>query len=186
MTAFRVLSFVDMIDESGLENVIYSFSPIYQNVTPKHKKKMKLVLVGSEKTAEIQNLIRQEKLEDAVSFEILPKNQEKDQFIKAASVVIIPSGNLKRNLIKDCFKYGVPIITFFNEYVAEYINNRCGLLIRSKTKEVNTELFTEKLKMLYFDPEVQKILQRGALDQFQELFNWGRASQSEIRAFNNF
>lgn len=187
MTLFKILSFVDILDQEGIESLIFAFAPIYHQVTPKHKKKLKLVLAGEEKSPLLLRLIKQEKIGDAVIFKTMFRDASKEEILSDASLLVEPSGNLKRSLIKVAFMHGVPIITFSNDYVKEYIDHTCGMLIRKRSKTDNIEAFSERIEMLYFDPEVQKILSRGAQIQYEDQFSWGKPiSNSYKRQFSTY
>ena len=173
MSTFNVFTLVDLLDEEGMDTVIHSFAPLYKNVTPKHKKRMRLILVGTQKNQYLEDLVQKEKLSEVVTFRIIGEAQTHLDYLDEASVFLAPYGSLKRGMIKDCFQQGVPIITYLNEYVKEYIDHSCGMLIRYRTMERAISEFSEKLHMLYFDPEVRKILKKGALASYHTHFTWG-------------
>ena len=173
MSTFRVLTLGEFVTGSDIEVAISSFLEFYQGITAKHQKKSRLIII--EETPAIQNIqkfIERKNIEAAV--EIINR-AEQELVIKAyknANVMLFPAYTKKGSVMIEALSYGLPILCYSQANLEDYVDHTCGMLIESISRDQSIQEFANKLRILYFDPEASKILQRGAKNKYKNQFTW--------------
>ncbi len=169
---FVVLLPYGKLKKTQREIGVRSFADFYHGITPKHQKKVSLLLVRSEnddinEIRDLLNLGEVEKKTQIVHESAGGKNHN------ASDVLLFPSETGYKNVIPEALSHGIPVLSYDVEAVRDYIDVSCGMTTRSKTPEQDIGNFAQMLSILYFDPEVMKLLERGALSRFEKYFSWG-------------
>ena len=170
MTDFNVLTLAKHLSDEELELVISSFSELYHRVTFKHHRRIKIKVVCSIHRAEwILTLARNYKI--GSSLELIPDKDfiETDWSSQDASVLFLPTLKRAGRVTREALSQGTPVISFQNESISEYIDQSCGMLVRPRNSSQDVDAFSRILSMLYFDPEVRKLLKRGAERKYKEI-----------------
>lgn len=157
---FSIVFPVENFPRHEVEIAIQSFSTLYYNVSPKHRRRMELSLPGGESIRPlISSLSKDYGVESAV---FIPQwYEEEDSYINSSLMLILASGMTKK-LALQALEYGLPILGYESYSLRNLVDISCGLLIPYKTREENIKAFAEILQQLYYDPEAQKILKQGA------------------------
>ena len=178
MYTFTVLGLSDVASEAGIEVVFQSFAAFYHNLTPKHKKKSKLVFIDKGGYA-LSALQWAEQLEIKPVLQVL--NWKRIEHIKkaydTASLLLLPSKSKIENIIIEALSKGVPILCYQEKEQEQYIDHTCGTLIDYYSKDQSIEDFANVMQMLYFDPEACKLLKRGAISKYKNQINWAESSK---------
>lgn len=166
---FKVLAFCEILDKSEKESIIQAFSSFYHDLTIKHQTKVELCMVDS--TSNMKELDQ-----FAWIFEI-EKNLIKvpaenpnivSKFFTQSSLLLQPTDTEGSQFIMKAQSLGLPVICNDTPENSVFIDQTNGIFLKSKsTKDQKVELIAKYLKMIYFDPEVIKILRKGALAQHE-------------------
>ena len=90
-----------------------------------------------------------------------------------SDVILLPQLNCKISILKEALSMRIiPICRNF-ENAADYLDERCAILISDKTKESIRNSFANALKILKEDEEVVEMLKEGAIKKYQAAFCWG-------------
>ena len=180
MTPFHVLSPGGFISEQGSEIAIQAFSRLYHSITPKHQRQIHLILVDEKKAIQrLNHKINTSGIGKAVRFIERENTDEVVAAYEEASVFLFPASNSLHRIIPEALSYGLPVITIEHEEMKAYIDATCGMLVRKLAFDQTIAEFTNMMKMLYFDPEVRKILKKGAKTKYLNHFSWGRTESIE-------
>ncbi len=174
MSKFNVLSLGEFIHKEGIDVTLEAFADLYYDVTSKHQKQMKLIMVTK---GALQDYIheRANKLGIQKVTEIIPwsEQEEIEDWYKNASVMLLPSTDNITRLIAEAFSFGLPVVCYESEELDDTMDPSCGMTIEHDNFQDNVIEFSDVLRMLYFDPEARKILKRGALKKYETQFSWG-------------
>ena len=177
MYSFTVLALSDVATEAGIDIVFQSFAEFYHELTPKHKKKSKLIFIdkGGYALAAIQ-LAEQLDIQPVV--QVL--NWKRIDYIKsayeAASLLLLPAKTKLESIIVDALSKGVPILSYLEKEQEQYIDHTCGTLIDYYSKGQSIEDFANVMRMLYFDPEACKLLKKGAFSKYKNQISWEQSA----------
>ncbi len=174
MKPFLVLSPGGFINRTSIQITLKSFSCLYNSVTPKHQKRLQLnIIEEKERFPELRKLINNEKLDHAVS--IIERADVENVIIayENATVFLFPSFEYGLKLIPEALSFGLPVLTYEHKDLNNILDNTCSMLVK-RDQSLRFEKFTSILEMLYFDPEVRKILSQGARMKYQRELEWGK------------
>lgn len=174
MSKFNVLSLGEFIHKEGIDVALESFADLFYDVTSKHQKQMKLIMVTK---GTLLEYIKQksEKLGINKVIEIVSwsEQEEIEDWYNNASVMLLPSNENINRLITEAFSFGLPVVCYESEKLDDTMDSTCGLMIEYDSFQENVIGFSDVLRMLYFDPEARKILKKGALKKYETQFSWG-------------
>ncbi|MEM1321741.1 MAG: glycosyltransferase [Bacteroidota bacterium] len=177
MTPFNAITPGDFIDADALALVIESFAGFYHNVTPKHQKRSRLSIIGGEEHLQmISDLRNKHELGDALVILTAEDEEAIRELYKEADVLFMPVKKMIGKVIPEALSFGLPILCYDTEDLREELDHTCGMFV-TPYKMINhcIDEFTEKINMLYFDPEVRKILSKGAFKKYKDCYEWGRS-----------
>ena len=174
MIPFNVLSPGGFIDEQNAIIALNAFARFYHTVTPKHQRRIKLIIVDEEDNIlTLHGTIQTLKIEKAV--ELIPRYavERVEGAYRKSDVFLFPSQRSISKVIPEALSYGLPILTIDNDEVRNYIDKTCGMTVRRIKQQQLPAALANMLQMLYFDPEVRKILHKGAKRKYRNHFSWG-------------
>lgn len=168
MKPFFVLAPGRFMNEPGINVTIKSFSSLYHNVTPKHQRRLRLIIIEAEDQIP---LLRQQLSAERFSDEVVHIVSRQDienaeAAYQNASLFFLPIDIDGYKVIPEALSFGLPVLTFDNPNIKTLLDNTCSMLVRSRSVSNAHEEFSRMLEMLYFDPEVRKILSKGAMDKY--------------------
>ena len=160
MVTFSVLFPVDNLPRHEVEIAIQSFSTLYYSVTPKHRRRMQLSLLGGDNIRPlIHSFSKDYKVFSAV---VVPSKNEVEETFKNSSLMLIPASGMSKKLAIRALEKGLPVLGYESFTLRHLVDVSCGMLIPYKSREENVRAFSEILQQLYYDPEAQKVLKQGA------------------------
>ena len=179
---FSVLALGEFIDDEGIDIALGAFSELYFNVTNKHQKKMEMMLITKgEKLDAIQQKIKNYQIDSKVEL-VDWSNQDKiESSYRNGSVMLLPSKDNFSKLVSESFSFGLPVICYENNHIEDIVDQTCGMLIPEDNTGESIIKFSNLLRILYFDPEAQKILKRGAQNKYAQALSWGTENQQSSK-----
>ncbi len=181
MTPFVVLSPGRFVDQTGVEIAICTFANLYHDLTPKHQKKIKLVIIEeADEIVHLEKQIAKENLKNAVNIIHRSDMDNVEAAYENASVFLFPAMVYSHKIIPEAMSFGLPILTYENPDFKDILDYTCSMLVDKRYNYRGEDEFFNYLEMLYFDPEVRKILARGAMDKYENEMNWGRKRKAEV------
>ncbi|MEO1514916.1 MAG: glycosyltransferase [Bacteroidota bacterium] len=185
MTFFNILSLADFMTPEEIDTVLESFSEFYFQLTSKHQRRIRLYMIAGEVGhIHIRESAERYKLQDLI--EVVSSDDEKviRNVYQAASVLFLPLQESIGEIIPEALAFGLPVLCYDTEDMREYLDQTCGMFVRPRTFAQSILAFTEKIHMLYFDPEARKLLKKGAKRKFGLTFGWNRYEGIEVGAGN--
>lgn len=183
---FSVLALGEFIDDEGIETALGSFSELYHTVTGKHQKQMEMMMITKGlKTEEINQQLKKYRIEDNVKLISWENQNQVELSYENAAVMLLPTKDDFSKIISESFSFGLPVICFENFYTKEIIDPTCGMMISEDSLGENIIEFSNRLRILYFDPEALKILKRGAKNKYTNAFSWGNESPKASKELVN-
>ncbi|MBP7272960.1 MAG: glycosyltransferase [Saprospiraceae bacterium] len=171
---FSLIVFGNLVSHKEEETIVQAYADFYHDVTSKHQKRIKLLIVDvKEQHTRLNQVADMFELSKDMYLLFEPSKHSVSEFLSMASLHLLPSLETPRNILLESLKLGVPIIGYETLESQDIIDNTCGMLLKPKGREANVRAFTELIDMLYFDPEVLKILERGAKDRYQVITTGG-------------
>ncbi len=155
------------------KTAIRSFALFYHELTPKHQRKVKLLIRCKDEDIDAtREIVNREDVAKAVELRNNTKETLKEALTRSC-VVLFPFNSSYSNVIPDALSMGLPVIALDTDDIREYIDLTSGLIVKEETPEQVITDFAHMLGILYFDQEVLKILERGAVDRYEKCFSWG-------------
>ncbi len=174
MKYYRVLSLGKFISGTELDIILLAFSELFSKLTSKHHKRIQLTIIEEQAyVSEVMTRIKELNIEGNVRMINFQDQSEVEKAYFESSVLMLPSLNRAKSIIPEAFSYQLPVVTLERDFVYEYIDQTCGMLVSADSKEDAVYEFFSIMEILYFDPEALKILQKGALRKFDGSFTWG-------------
>ena len=170
MKDFQVVSLTEPLIDEHIEVVLAAFAELYNSVTHKHQRRMQLNFIcQSHKVATVLDFAAQHKIE--APLELIPYNAErlKDQLPLNSTALLLPSEERLGRLTREALSKDIPVVAFMNDTISEYVDQTCGVFVRNRGFGFNVESFAKTLRMLYFDPEVRKLMHRGARAKYLQI-----------------
>ena len=173
MSKFHVMSLGGFIHQEGIDTTLESFAELFHNVTSKHKKRMVLSMITKGVLTEhIHQKVSQLEIQEAVHLIPWSEQETIEEMYEDASIMILPSRENIVKLIGEAFSFGLPVVCYAKENLRDIIDHSCGMLMEYQDYEQNISNLSEIMRMLYFDPEVRKILKKGAIKKYESQFSW--------------
>ncbi len=170
MKDFQVVCITDPLKDEHVETVVAAFSELYNSVTSKHQRRMQLNLIcRPSRVSPILDYAERHKIEEPL--QLIPYNLErqKDQLPLNATVLFLPTKERVGRLVRESLSKSIPVVSFLNESVSEYIDQTCGLFVRDRGFGFNVDEYSKVLRMMYFDPEVRKLMHKGAKTKYLQI-----------------
>jgi len=181
MTPFIVLSPGRFVDQSGVEIAITTFANLYHDLTPKHQRKIKLIIIEeADEIVHLEKQITKLRLQNSVEIICRSEMDNVETAYETASVFLFPAMVYSNKIIPEAMSFGLPILTYENPDFKEVLDHTCSMLVDKRYKYRGEDEFFNYLEMLYFDPEVRKILAKGASFKYERELNWGRRKKAEV------
>lgn len=173
MKPFNVLSPGIFFDENIVHTTIKSFAHLFNNVSPKHKRRIKMIFVEeAEFIPKLKALLRFSGLENANIVIDRSVIDGVEGAYNDASIFLFPGIPSCNKIIPEALSFGLPILTFDTPSCKEYLDKSCSMLVRKQKYSDQSEEFAEMMEMLYFDPQVQQLMAKGAAHKFSTELSW--------------
>ncbi|MBP7821729.1 MAG: hypothetical protein KA010_02320 [Saprospiraceae bacterium] len=168
-TNFSVIAFCDVMTKSDKESIIQAFSSFYHDLTIKHQTKVELVMVETlELFKDLDHFSWIFEIEKNITKVPSDNKAMVNKYFSNASLLLLLSESNVAKYIIEAQSLAIPTICYDTPDNSLYIDQTNGIFLKNKnSREHNINLISKYLKMIYFDPEVLKILKKGALAQHE-------------------
>lgn len=179
MRSYCVITFGHFLSEECIEMTVRSFREFYENVTPKHRKKLSLVIIEDKAHfMKVNRLVKNysiERITHVVSRDDLSGIEAE---MNRSSVFIFNDSVKTYKIVPQILSYGLPIICIDLFGKVENLDYTCGRIIKHRSREATVSDLSEEIRMLYFDEEALKFLSKGAKKKYNKEFSWGDSSSA--------
>jgi len=174
MRSYCVITFGHFLSEECIEMTIRAFSEFYDSVTPKHRKKLSLVIIeDKEHFMKVNILVKNLNIQNITHVVARDDLDSIEREMSKASVFVFNDNVKTYKIIPQILSYGLPIICIEMVGKVENLDYTCGRVIRHRSTEGTVIDVTAEIKMLYFDAEALKFLSKGAKSKYRKEFSWG-------------
>jgi len=167
MIPFNV--YVDILnnDNDAVKNILSSISSLYHSFTSKHQRKTAFIFdIQPDRIKFLKDISKTLEIDSAVSIatmdDVLPSSKMISVFVDFGDTVSISK-------IILMLEHGVPFLGQINPERKDILDNSCSILANTKSNFDLNPMIISYLRMLYFDPEVRKILKRGAASKSKNI-----------------
>jgi len=185
MKDFQVASTAEYLSKENLELTMAAFGEFYNSVTFKHQRRMQFNLIcESSRVSEVLDFAEMYKIEDVLELVPFKAERQKDQLPLNSTLLILPTEQRAGRITREALSKSVPVVSYLNDSVGEYIDQTCGMFVRKRGFGFNVEDFSKILRMIYFDPEVRKILHKGAKAKYVQISGVGQKTVPSTKAYS--
>lgn len=176
MTPVNVLTLGDFISPEGMDLVVEAFTNLYDEVSPKHKKKLKLHIIGgSDYLSSVQSLNDKKALGNSLNLIDSSDDTQIRKLYNSDAVLVLPIKKEVGKVVPEAFSFGIPLLCFDTPEMRDVVDQTCAMFAPICSKSQCAEYFSRNISILYFDPEVRKIMRRGAEKRYEQFYNWGKS-----------
>ncbi len=172
-TQFNVLSIGRFVPLKGFDITVKAFAQFYKTLSDTDKANAKLILVGKGPYQKaLQKMVEAEGVTEGVQFINWIERAKLKSIYESAHLFFFPSHEGAGMVVPEALSFRVPILCFDNYGPGEFINEECGFKIPYTEYEKSINEFAKHLQLIYQDKTLQKKLQQGAINRYQEQFDW--------------
>ncbi len=173
---FGIVVMSSLLNTEEKKKALRIFSEFYNNVSPKHQKRIKLIWCIEDDTEQSHNILQTISLEYRVPLDcmIITLFNEHEIFKNKFNLLTIhPTEKYIKTAVIKSFELSIPIISINTTKNKDYVSSSCGMLVSYKTTEQIVINSLKMVEMLYFDEEVLKIMGKNANEDFERKYAWG-------------
>ncbi len=161
MTHFNVLVDANNMLDDDLKSVVSCLSSLLYSFTSKHQRKTIFSFdIEENRIAVLRNFCELQEISD---FVVVVDAATVGDMAKNFAVYVDFVDRVPLDSIMSMMSFGVPFLGLVTPDRKENLDNTCSILIPNKASVDTYSEVSTYLRMLYFDPEVRKILKKGAL-----------------------
>lgn len=182
MISFSIIALGDFVSPKGCDVMMKAFANFYHSVTSKHQRRISLYIIDD--AANVDNIAKAcilHKIEEPTSILHLEEQDDIIKLYKSGSLFLFPVQQRKEAIIQESLSYGLPILSYAGLGYEEYIDQTCGMLLKTTSPEEDILEYARLLQLLYFDPEAREFMKRGALNKYKAHFSWGMDKPKRAR-----
>lgn len=171
MNTLRLLTPGYFLDEGAVQIVLSSFASFYHELTPKHQRRLKLLLVEEPASIHLaKSLCTQYSLKNVVEVISRSEIERVEESYQTSDFFIYMSTRNQYRIITEALRFSLPIMTLKSDTTKDILDTTCGMLVEKGIESDLIEQCATNFNMLYFDREVCKLLRKGALKKGKSLF----------------
>jgi len=180
MRSYCVITFGHFLSEECIEMTVRAFSEFYEAVTPKHRKKLSLVIIeDKEHFMKVNNLVKHHDIASITHVVSRDDLQGIEAEMNRGAVFVFNDNVKTYKIIPQILSYGLPVICIEMIGKVENLDYTCGRVIKYRSREGTIIDLTSEIHMLYFDAEALKFLSKGAKMKYRKEFSWGGSKAAE-------
>ncbi len=175
---FNVLSVGRFVSLKGMDMSIKSFHRFYSSLDDGQKNNVRLKLVGK---GPDKNMLKQLAdtlgISDVVDFIEWMPQAEFLKLYQQSNVFLFPSHEGAGMVVPEALSYGVPVICYDNYGPGELVNDDCAIKIPYSNYNRSLNQFSDALKHLYLNENIQLKMQLAATEHYENKFRWSLKSE---------
>lgn len=175
---FNILSVGRFVPLKGFDIVLRSYAKFLNTLWDVEKAQVLLTIVGKGPEKErLEKLSRELKISDSVRILDWVEKSKLEKIYRETNVFLFPSHEGAGMVIPEALSYGIPVLCFDNYGPGELINDSCGIKTPYSSYEKSVTDFTVMLRKLFLDKELYSKLSKGAVQYFNQRFDWNRKGE---------
>ncbi len=173
---FNIISAGRFVPLKGFDLSITAFAKLLKKVPNPAKCKLTLVGSGTESNT-LKKLVKDFGIEENVQFIDWIERSDLMTMMKTSSVFIFPSHEGAGMVVPEALSFGLPVIALDNCGPGQFIDEKCGFVIKMGNYEETTEDLSEALLELSRNKEKRSSMRKSARQVFLEKFHWNRRGE---------
>jgi len=171
MKTFNILTSFSGLSDLQKEIALRAFNSLLEGLTPKHKKKIALLIIGEPSCSQS---IAQQFVKDQPTnpIDYISRDELTEAHFEQAEIYLCLGYSQKNKFEKMALSYGLPILGYESLKSKISLDYSCSILIKKQSPELTVGTITHFMRMLFFDPEATKMLSKGAVSKFDQLFGY--------------
>lgn len=154
------------VDWKGIQFLLPAFE---RAVAADHRCYLELIGGGGEFAEEVEALVRKPSIRDRIRLHGWVSRERAAEILGEADVFVMPSlRECGGTAILEAMAMGKPVIATHWGGPADYVNDRCGILVRPNSREAFVDGLSEAILALVRDPELRRELGEGGKRRVQE------------------
>jgi len=175
MKPFLVIALGRFLKENSVDLAFASFSKFYHSVTFKYQKNSRLIVIDKDYNHILnKDLAAQFSVEDKTSFLSLADQDEVEKCYREGTLLLLTRNINSSSIIREAFLYGLPVIGFSNSGHDNLLDTSNSLSVDFRTDHQAVSDFANNLRLLKYDPEAVKMLQKGATKRYNSEFTFSQ------------
>lgn len=175
---FTVLSAGRFVPLKGFDVTIKSFGRFYNQLPENERKNARLILAGDGPYKDyLLRLTVELGLVEAVKFIAWADRKQFCRLYEQSHVFLFPSHEGAGMVVSEALSYGLPVLCFQNDGPGEFVNDQCAITVPYNRYDTSITKFAEALHKLYWDRSFYERLSQGALNCYNEGFNWDQKGE---------
>jgi len=172
-TEFNVLSIGRFVPLKGFDITIKAFTKFYKQLSESEQANVKLRLVGKGAyQKQLVNMIETYQMQDGIEIINWVERSALSTIYEQAHLFFFPSHEGAGMVVPEAFSYRVPVLCFDNYGPGEFITAESGISFPYSTYENSIDEFAAALLKLFRDRVNLKALEKGALERYEDYFDW--------------
>ncbi len=175
---FTLISAGRFVNLKGFDLTVKSYIAFLNTLTTEEKAHCKLVLVGQgPQRSKMEALIAEAGISDFVQLIPWIERVKLMDLMKSASAFIFPSHEGAGMVVPEALSFGLPCVVLDNWGPGKFINDNCGIRVKSDNYEDTVKDLASSISLLYNDPVLREKLSKGAREEFLKTFHWDRKGE---------
>lgn len=170
---FHVLVVGRFMTIKAFDLALLSFGRFYELLKPEQRANVKMTLLGKgEKKDYLHNIAQGLEAVDNIHFLEWIEKKDMGGMYQNADVFFFPTHEGAGMVVPEALSYGLPVLCFDNAGPGEFVNDKCAIAVPYTDYKQSIEDYAQALLKIHDDPDLYQSLSQGALERFDEYFDW--------------
>lgn len=180
---FSVLVVGRFLTIKSFDIAVRSFAKFIADV--ENKDNVILTIVGKgPNEIQLKNIVNELNIERYVNFIDWIDKESLNTIYNESSVFIFPSHEGAGMVVVEALSFGIPVLCFDNVGPGELIDKKCGIKIKYGKYDETVNEYSKALLRLYEDKLYLESLSNGAVEKFNQEYNWSKKGEKLKNMYN--